>query len=92
MSVKSAPYYWIVCDQCGVKSTEDSDYTAWADQVDAYEQANDHGWVRIPGSDFCEDCSPVICEECDEKPATTEHDDTDWCDVCIHEWAMGAES
>ena len=32
MSVKSAPYYWLVCDApgCGVSSTEGSEFAAWA--------------------------------------------------------------
>lgn len=84
MSVKSAPYYWLECDSCGEKSTEGTDYSAWSDEGDAYDQAYNHDWVRIPAGDYCPDCSPVICEQCDEKPATTEHDDTEWCDDCLH--------
>jgi hypothetical protein len=91
VSVKSAPFYWLVCDRCGVKSTEDSHFAAWADEGQAYDEANDRGWVSIPGGDFCEDCSPVICEECDEQVATTEWDDTEWCDSCLHKQATESE-
>jgi hypothetical protein len=46
MSVKSKPYYWVVCDWpgCGMSAQEGSDYSAWSHRLDALEAALDADW------------------------------------------------
>lgn len=56
MSVKSAPYYWLICDCCGAKSTEDSEHSAWSEEADALMIAEESDWMRIDGKDYCWRC------------------------------------
>lgn len=56
MSVKSAPYYWLVCDRCGEKSTEGSEHSAWSEEADALMVAEESDWMRIDGMDYCGTC------------------------------------
>jgi hypothetical protein len=57
MSLKSAPYYWVECDDCGVKSTEGGEYTAWDDAGTAEQDALDSEWIQVAGKDYCYECS-----------------------------------
>jgi hypothetical protein len=75
MSLKSAPYYWLECDGCGVKSTEGSDYAAWADHGQAEDDATAADWYVRNGVHYCDDCETKrVCIECD-KPASDLDDD-----------------
>lgn len=56
MSVKSAPFYWLICDGCGEKSTEGGDYDSWSDENGAIEDALNSDWVAQDGEHFCFDC------------------------------------
>lgn len=55
MSVKSEPYYWLECDEpdCGAKSTEGGDYTAWSEVFEAEEEAYNSDWGRVEGKHYC---------------------------------------
>lgn len=56
MSLQSAPYYWLTCDQegCAARSTEDGDYAAWSDDGQAYDDAlNGDWWTGKDGKDYC---------------------------------------
>lgn len=56
MSTKSAPYYWLECDHegCGVKSTENGEFTAWSDESGAVEEATGSDWlVTDDGEHYC---------------------------------------
>lgn len=85
MTTKSAPYYWLECDDCGARSTEDSDYAAWGTHGDGGEDAVSGEWaLDIDGKDYCDQCAPFpYCAGCGERTARTEHDDETWCDECI---------
>jgi len=87
VSIKEAPYYWVVCDDCGVRSTEEGEYAAWGDVGSAYDEATNAFWaIDIEGKDYCESCSPYpMCAGCGEKTARTEFEDDTWCDECIVE-------
>jgi hypothetical protein len=80
MTVKSAPYYWLECDEpgCGIKSTENSEHTAWSDEGYALDSAIDSDWLAVPGEDkvakhYCEDHAnkhdPDLLAECDGSAA-----------------------
>ena len=55
MSVKSAPYYWLECDEpgCGAKSTESSEHTAWSDLDGAIGQAEGADW-QVEDGHYCD--------------------------------------
>lgn len=59
MTIKSEPFYWLECDDCGVKSTEDSDYVAWQSPDQAVDNAADSDWlITDDGKHYCYDCEP----------------------------------
>jgi hypothetical protein len=58
MSIKSAPYYWVVCDGCGANAQEDDDYAAWCDDGQAESAAADREFTRTEdGRHWCEKCT-----------------------------------
>lgn len=66
MSVESAPYYWLVCDHpdCGEKSTEGGEYTAWSDQDGAMEDAFNSDWtITSDGKHYCDEHHPMEDED-----------------------------
>ena len=93
MSTKSAPYYWLECDDCGVRSTEDGDYMAWGTIGDAQDEAVNGEWaIGIDGKDYCDQCAPYpYCDGCNERNARTEYLDETFCDDCIEAAVRDAE-
>ncbi len=71
MSIKSAPYYWVVCDDCGRSPQDSSDYTAMSDQGSAIDNATDADYAIDGDSHYCDDCAPKrgfwTCEGCCER-------------------------
>jgi hypothetical protein len=89
MTYASAPYWWVVCDapDCNVKSTEGSDYAAWAEQSGAWDDASDNYWARNEADTkhYCDEHRWFICSECEKSEGREypkEHDGM--CDEC---WA-----
>lgn len=66
MSLESAPYYWLTCDLCGIKSTEDQEYAAWGDVDQAESHAEESDWFIEGGNHLCWDCTPLDREDRDE--------------------------
>lgn len=62
MSVKSAPYYWVECDNCGARC-EYGDFSAWADKSYAIDSAVDGDWYADGDKHHCPDC-PSLRAEC----------------------------
>lgn len=76
MTLQSAQYFWITCDYpgCGTSAAESSEYTAWGDVGQAFDQANDVEWlVKDDGTAFCQ--SHIIQTECEFPEACPEHGD-----------------
>lgn len=73
--IKSAPFYFVVCDGCGRKANEYSDYEAWSDVDGAVFEATESGWTTDgEGRHHCHKC-PIIGEgECDDCPHSLEWD------------------
>jgi hypothetical protein len=68
VSVQSAPYYWLVCDRCAIKSTETSEHSAWMDEAQAIDQAESSDWLIEAGLHLCDVCClTVVCPECGER-------------------------
>lgn len=69
MSIKSAPYYWVVCDGegCGVSAQEDSDWSAFGEPSQAIDDAVCSEWAEVDGKHYCTSCrTPFDCDECHE--------------------------
>ena len=75
MSTASAPYYWLVCDGCGDKSTKDSEFSAWTDEESARLMAaeGDWGWLGVV---LAPDLTVDLCWRC--RPNIGDHDE--WTD------------
>lgn len=56
MSIKSAPYYWVECDDCGAKSTEGGEHSAWSEGDMAWEEAYNSDWGAVDGKHYCDGC------------------------------------
>lgn len=65
MALKSADFYWIECDACGVKSTENSDHIAWSTVEHAVDEVKDSEWCIIDG--FVPEHAKHFCSECKLK-------------------------
>jgi len=84
VSLKSAPYYWLECDQCGVKSTDEGEFAAWSDSGTAFDNARDDEWTTDGERDHCPNCPSITkCEQCGSPAgelAGRERDDH--CEKC----------
>lgn len=94
VSYESAPFWWIVCDEpeCGAKSTEGSDYVAWADKSQARDSAMDSEWAATDteGLFFCSEHSNRVCLECGKHvPEGVKRDQDSMCDEC---WTEDAKT
>lgn len=93
MTYTSSPFWWVVCDapDCGAKSTEDSEYAAWAEQSGAWEDAYDNSWVHDEhdAKHYCDEHRRFVCGEC-EKTEGREYptEQEGMCDEC---WAEDAK-
>lgn len=56
MAIKSAPYYWVECDDCGRR--EDEEFSAWSDVRSAIDvvESWDYGWLITDDGHWCPDC------------------------------------
>lgn len=50
MSLGQAPYYWLVCDGCGISSTDSDQFTAYDTVETAVNRAEQFGWAIHPGN------------------------------------------
>ena len=92
MSLKSAPYWWVVCDGegCGRSAQDSSDYTAMGDQGSAIDNALEADYAVVGDKHYCDDCcrknGTWECEGCDEKRLIVHTDDDGkgarWCAKC----------
>lgn len=92
MALKSAPYYWVVCDSCGERC-EYGDFAALSDAGDAVGEAIDHDWSVSDKHDkhHCHKCEP-FCEQCGE-PAGPLCGERDYmCQACFDAAADDAEA
>lgn len=69
MSVVSAPYYWLECDHhgCEIKSTDSSEFTAWADESYAVDSAFDSDWIEVAGKHYCDEHAAQYDPELQEE-------------------------
>ncbi len=89
MALQSAPYWWLKCDQEGCKaiSSDDGDYTAWANADRAIEDARDYDWVELDEKHYCPKHGRwLVCSECDGPAGDGAIDREGMCRAC---WDKG---
>ncbi len=92
MSLKSAPFWWVICDDCGASAQESSDVSAWMRQDVAVDEALAQDWWIADrhdddrGKDYCDDCVSKhdiwYCEGCAELKRIVRDDGARWCSEC----------
>lgn len=82
--IKSASYYWVVCDLCGANAQEHSEHSAWSDDDVAEDAAIDAGFTTDGTRHHCDRCPPLRrCERCDKPTPDEGYDDRDeLCETC----------
>ena len=60
--------FTLVCDGCGADINEGSDYSAWGDIETSQDIADDNGWLRADGKDWCPDCIEWNEDETEQRP------------------------
>lgn len=84
MSLKSEPYYWLVCDECGERADYD-EFSAFEDVGQAYDRALDLGWTSDGERDHCENCPTLTkCDHCGGKAGPDADERDNLCAPC---WA-----
>lgn len=81
MSIKSAPYYWLECDGCGVRHAPGGgEYSAMADAAYVVDEAVDEDdWTTDGQRHHCPTCPALFrCEICG-SPASGPDDPSDLC-------------
>ena len=82
--MKSAPYYWLVCDNCG-QPADYGDYTAMGDEGYAIDCALDSEWSTDGEKYNCPSCPSIAkCEQCGKPAGENALDRDDHCESC---WA-----
>lgn len=59
MAFDPVTMYRVLCDGCGTCAQEDSDYYAWADEEQAWIEADCSEWREIDSNHYCPDCYVV---------------------------------
>ena len=71
MSIREVTYCQVVCDKCGLTTSDLGwDYSAWSDPDDALIEWDGSGGInRDDGKNYCRDCWPLpeICLETDDE-------------------------
>lgn len=84
MTIKSAPYYWVECNNCGTRCEYD-EFSAWADPGYAVQGAVDGDWTQqgdrhhCPACPYIADCAQPGCGK-DAGAGASERDD--YCQAC----------
>ncbi len=62
MSVRSAPFWWVVCDGCQGR-IDYGEFSALVDAEQAVDIAEESEWTTHGQTHHCPDCPP-LCPEC----------------------------
>jgi hypothetical protein len=80
--IKSAPYYWVECDNCGERC-EYGEFSAFANSGAAIDSATDSDWTSQGERHHCPDCPPIAdCENCGEDAGESPLERDDLCQAC----------
>jgi hypothetical protein len=82
MSLKSAPYYWVVCDNCGARCEYD-EFSALENEGCAIDMALDSEWSMQGGRHHCPDCPYITdCDKCGKDAGEDASERDDLCADC----------
>lgn len=97
MSVKSATFYTLDCDEPGCDTDLSEIADTWQYEVStARDTAMNYDWHHEDGKDYCEAHFVGMCERCSENSRTVKERDNnkELCDSCWEvtavEWAKEA--
>lgn len=67
MTLSAKHFYWLTCDGCQVKSTENGEYAAWIDEEQAFDDALNSDWTLYDSTVYgnvhlCYKCTPKNAE------------------------------
>jgi hypothetical protein len=67
MPLKSKPYYYAECDNCGKRATyHDDEITAWEQKDAAVDEAIAIEWTQDGEKLHCPNCPPLDADEAEE--------------------------
>lgn len=67
MSIRSAPYYWVECDNCGERAEySGGEISAWKEAAQAVDGVVDDEWSIHGDKHHCPRCPP-LCQRCGES-------------------------
>ena len=82
MSLKSAPYWWVECDNCGERA-DYGDFPAMDSEGDAVAYAIDSEWSKQGERHHCPDCPRIAdCERCGKDAGLLPMERDDHCPAC----------
>ena len=81
MSLKSAPYYWVECDNCGTRC-DYGEFAAVYEAIEAEDLARDRDWSCEHGKHHCPHCPP-LCEKCGENAGDLAAERDYLCQACF---------
>jgi hypothetical protein len=82
MTVKSAPYYWLECNGCGVRA-DYGDFSAMEGVGEAIDLALDSEWSMQGDRHHCPACPPIAnCERCGNNAGELPGERDYHCQAC----------
>lgn len=54
--IEEVKMYTVICDNCGVDSNEDSEYSCWNDKDTAWDTASEQDWIKENGKHYFTNC------------------------------------
>jgi len=80
--IKSAPYYWVECDNCGSRCEYD-EFSAMSDADQAVDLAVDGEWSAQGERHHCPSCPYITdCAECRKDAGEDASERDDLCQAC----------
>lgn len=94
MTIKSAPYYWVECDECNTRHEPGGgEYSALAKAADAIDEAETDDWTTDGERHHCPTCPGLFCCEDCGKPAGEMAGERDYrCLPCFEKATADAET
>jgi hypothetical protein len=82
MTIRSAPYYWLECNGCGVRA-DYGDFSAMDGEGEAIDLALDGEWTKQRERHHCPSCPRIAdCERCGKDAGDLPLERDDHCQAC----------